>query len=351
MTARNRRRIALVVVLAGVAVATPYLIRHYRTSRQFRAARDTAARHHYAEAAGLLEEYLRDNPGDGEAWLLAARTARQRGDPAGAAKLLREAEKNAADALALDLEKRLAAFQAGNLRGADEELRRCGGQPPPAECPLVLQAIAEGAAARDDAPRLRRAAQLWLERSATPDDRVLGLIWTGMAGGLEKGADAAVESYQQAVDTDPDHFRARVLLAAVLVERQPDRAKSHVEYLLRKHPDDIEVQFQAARLHHAVGELEQARSLLDKLLAKNPDLVLVLVERARVAMDLTRPHEAEEFLRRAMSLAPGNRNVHVANCDCLRLAGKDQEAKACVERVRAADEQGTRTKAESRKQP
>lgn len=296
-------------------------------SYQYREALASAARHDYAQAGAHVEKYLLIRSWDWEGWMLAARTARQQGDFDHAAVFLREAKKQGAPDAAIDLERQLLDIQIGDARAADELLGFCAANPYRAETPLMLQAIAAGALRHQDAARARKAANLWLKSADSPADQAEGHLWLGQADNLANDAGSAADHFQQAIELVPDHHMARLMFAATLVHDQPSRARPHLERLRRERPTDADVLFQVARMHRYLGEADQAAALLDQLLQKSPANAQLLVERGRLWLDQMRPEEAEPLLRRALRIAPKERQVHASLADCLRQQGKVEDAK------------------------
>jgi tetratricopeptide (TPR) repeat protein len=331
------RYLAYALCAVGLAWAIYALGKEGWASYQYHAALESAAQHNYVQAGVHVEKYLLIRTWDWEGWLLAARTARQQGNFSHALMFQREAKKRGAPDIAIALEGRLLDVQTGDPQTADDLLTFCATNPERAEARFMLQAIAEGALSHGDVVRARKAANLWLQIAVTPADQAQGHVWLGLADKLANDAGATLTHFQQAVDLAPEHPRARILLVATLVHDQPERARPHLEILRHTHPDDLEVQFQTARMHRYLGDTEQAVQILDHLLQTHTDNVELLLERARVALDLMRPKEAETLLRKALQRAPGHRQVNVGLADCFRQQGRLEDAKVFEARVAEID--------------
>src|SRR5262245_11511215 len=119
---RDRRvRIALIVVLLTLIGWALYQFGiHLWANRQYSLAEQALERCDFKEAGACLDKYLGLRPSDGAAHLLAAQTARRRGDLEGAENRLRLALGHGALAEEVAIERHLLRVQAGNLDDADE---------------------------------------------------------------------------------------------------------------------------------------------------------------------------------------------------------------------------------------
>jgi tetratricopeptide (TPR) repeat protein len=93
------------------------------------------------------------------------------------------------------------------------------------------------------------------------------------------------------------------------------------------------VQFGLARCLAGSGQKQPALELLDHVLAANPNDWKALGERGWLSVQLDRPAEAEGYLRRAVSLAPPDLPLLIRFSDCLRLLGKQDEAREYRDRA------------------
>src|ERR1700676_3034631 len=94
-------------------------------SRQYDAASRALENYDYVQAGADLDGYLSVHPTDPDAVLLAAQTARRRGDFPEALRLLSRAEKQGAPAEAVDTEQQLLQVQGGDLADARPLARYC----------------------------------------------------------------------------------------------------------------------------------------------------------------------------------------------------------------------------------
>jgi tetratricopeptide (TPR) repeat protein len=302
--------------------------------RQYRAAEDALRRYDFEEAGACLESYLSLRPNDPDGWFLAAQTARRRGDFQAAMSRFREAEKHGASAEGLATERDLIRIQSGDVTNSNGLVRFCAEHPDDPEATLALEVLIEGNLKALRHRAARWAVDLWLAHRRSAAGQVRGLIWRGQVNLLAEDSPQALADFRQALELAPDHIRARILLTETLIRADPRQAAPQLAWLRRQRPHDPEVQFLTARLHRTLGNPEEAARLLDDILDSAPNHVGVLVERGRVALDLNHPEQAERWLLRALSLAPEQREVNLALSDCLRQAGRLDEARRYLEKAR-----------------
>jgi tetratricopeptide (TPR) repeat protein len=323
-----RIRFVLAMVLLLILGAACYQIGvSVWTSQKYNAACQALEQYDYVQAGEHLEKYLSYHPTDPAVLVLAAQTARRRGDFDEAVQRLRLAEKHGAPAEAVAIEQQLLRVQAGDLTDANALTQFCTDHPDGPEAALILEALIEGSFKKINVPLAKWCVELWLKNRPGTFDQARGLLWHGRLSEFSQDFPQALADYQQAVELAPEFLPARLRLVEALVREEPRQAIPHVEWLRQRGPDDAAVRFQTARLYRNLGQSEEAGKLLDALLAATPDKVPVLLERGRVAMDLNRSADAERWLVHAFSLAPEQREVNLALADCLRQAGRLDEAK------------------------
>jgi predicted Zn-dependent protease len=289
----------------------------------FRAARASVEHCHSAEARQHLTVCLRVWPHDPAVLLLAARNARRLGAFSEAEQFLDEYQRAGGDADPLTLERALLRAERGEM---DTVARYCHSlveRHDPAS-PLVLEALARGYLRSYRLEEAGMCLEIWQDQQ--PDDPQ-ELFLRGQGYELRGRRPDAIASFRRAVELDPEHEPARLHLARLLVQSaQPGEALPHLEYLLRRSPDDPQVQVYLARCRDQLGQQAEAVRLLDGVLARSPDYAPALAARGSLALrdgDLT---AAECWLRQAAALAPGDSDTHYHFWQCLQRAGKAEEA-------------------------
>jgi tetratricopeptide (TPR) repeat protein len=336
---RNRwlRLLVVAVILAVIGVAAYRVAFLLWASHHHSAALADLERYDFEEAGDHLEKYLSVHPKDGDALLLAAQTARRRGEFDKAGRQLHMAEEHGASAEAVATERQLLRVHAGDLSGADPLVQYCTNHPSDPQAALVHEALIEGSLTALYTPLAKWAIDLWLKHRTSQVEQVQGLVWRGRVYEFLQEQPQAMADFRKAVELGPDHFQARLRLAEALIREAPHEAVPHLDWLRGRRPNHPHVRLLSASLYRNLGQPEEAAKLLDELLVATPDKVAVLVERAKVAMDMHRLDDAERWLRRALLLAPMQRAVNLTLSDCLRQAGRLDEAKRYQERVDEID--------------
>jgi predicted Zn-dependent protease len=331
---RPRRAAFTLALLALVGLAVYSGGRRLWRDYQRRTVQKALDRRDFAEARGRLARCLQSWPEDAELRLLAARAARRDGDYEEADKQLGRCAQLGGDRETIALERAMLTAQSGDpARVESYLLSRLRGEPPEAD--LICEALAQGYLKTHRLPEALHCLDRWLEHQ--PDD-VQALLWRGQVMERWNDLEEAVASYRRAVAVDPGHEKARRLLALALV--RSDRADEAVERLesLRRQGADPEVLLGLARGRRSLGEVDEARRLLDEVLAAQPRNAEALSERGKLALQTGRAAEAQDWVEKALALAPYDREANYTYYLCLRQQGREQDAARVletVERIRA----------------
>lgn len=338
---RNRRiRIALVVVaLAAGGFAIYQLYQYFRAGQHYRNAQRALDLCNFQEAGLHLDRYLDHRPTDAEALLLAAQTARRRGDFEAADKLLKRAVECGVDKEALNVERLLMRVHAGNVASAERLLILCKDKPGSSEGGIALEAVIEGSMRAMELPLSIWGISLWLNHRTSDLDQARGLVWRGQLEALLGEAAQATADFHRAVELAPDLVAAHMHLGEVLAREDPQAAGVEIEWLNRHAADEPTTHVLTARWRRALGQPEEAIRILDNLLQAEPKNLQALIDRGRVAMDLGKAADAEGWIKQALKLAPGQRDATLAMADCLRQAGRLKEAEVYTEKAQAIKNQ------------
>jgi tetratricopeptide (TPR) repeat protein len=309
----------------------------------YRAATEAVERREFKEAGARLKKCIEVWPNDAPLRLLAARTARRAGDFDEASAQLRAHEKMKGDANANQFEYRLLRLQEGDLRDAAPVFAQCVANPDAADVPLLLEAYIEGSlhalipalhrgetfgggTAESEVVRTGEAVELWMRLRPARADQAQGWVWRGHVQAIGNHQAKSLDAMRHALELDPDHFEARLYLAKFLDQYFPAEAAPHLALLLKRYPNNREVQFRSATNFRGLGKFDEACEILDSMLKVDPTNVPLLAERGQIALDLRKPAEAEAWLSRALTEAPHDAKLHLALASCLRMNGKEAEA-------------------------
>lgn len=337
-------RVALLLsLLVVVAYAAYRLEQRHEFRRSWEAAEEAIARRNFVEAGDHLEKCLAIRSDDPALHLLAARTARRRGDVATTLRELKAFTLNQGSATELRAEQRLLDIQQGIDRDSTEVLLdRCLSDSREPEAYLTLEvAIAANVSRLESANnsgmtlvegpaetirvKSERAIALWSQLRSGRADRAQGFVWRGRIRFLVDPA-AGVQDFRSALELDPEHFEARLQLAAALEDYNPREAAEHLEVLRARQPQNKRVRLLLAHYRRSLGQFAEAAQILDEVLAVSPDDAAALLERGKTALDSGRSEDAAQFLRRALAAAPNEPFVHLALSRALHLSGKEGEA-------------------------
>lgn len=348
MSRRSRVMILSVLVLGSV-IAAFVAIRLTLAPNDLAQAEQAIERRDFRAAGELLDRYLSDYPRDLDARLLAARSARRRGDYDDANKHLQAFEREGGPQQALRFEYQLLRFEQGELADSEQLLTFCEAKPDEVEVRSILEAVIAGnlnVLARPLTPHnpmpnlaippirhARTAIGLWFRLASTSAERVQGFVWRARFRELAHEHAGAIEDIVAGLALQPDHYELRVYWAFFIAQEAPRESLEHFEALARQYPDDAFVRRARASGYRGTGRLEESRELLDAILAANPSDVYALLERGQVELDALRFVEAERWLRQALSLAPDLPSVHRTLGRCLQLQGRTDEAKRTLARV------------------
>ncbi len=317
------RALALALLVAALAVAGGVGVRHLRAQHHYRQAVAALDRYDFPAAEEHLAVCLETWPDGPATHFLAARLCRHSGHFGRAAEHLRTARRLGHPAEAIETEHLLLRARQHRDRAALAELqaRVEAGDP---ETPAILEVLIQEYI---DTYRLRQAAQALDRLLEYRPNHVKALVGRGFVKERLFDHGAAVRDYRAALALDPDNDEAQTKLAeALLITGPAAEAAAAFERLRQRHGDRPAVLLGLARSRRQQGQFEEARGLLDQLLKQKPDYAAALTERGKVALELGHPAEAEPWLRRAVQLAPNDRETRHQLYHCLRAAGRPEAA-------------------------
>jgi len=289
----------------------------------FGAAQAAYERFDLEQARSELDRCLRLWPRSYRAHLLAARTARRLHADDQAEQHLAACELLEGDTAAVGLESVLLQAQRGRLATSEEHLQQLIAADGP-DCPLILEALAEGYFKLFQSPRALEALEQLLERQPANH---LAYLLRGKVWEFLKQEEFALSDYERAVELMPKSDEARLRLAAMLTQVGKIReAAAHFDCLRKRQPDNLIVAVGLAHCLHDLADLDEAQQILDSVLAAHPDHVPALVERGRIAIRRAELDNAEAWLQKAVKLAPLDSEAHLVLYGCLQAERKREDA-------------------------
>jgi tetratricopeptide (TPR) repeat protein len=323
--------LALAALLAGLSLAGVVVVPHLWAEYHYRAADKALGRHRPEEARAHLRHCLRVWPDSPRAHLLAARAARQVGDLDAAERHLKFCRQEPSLRPEYRLERNLCHAQGGDLEEVEEYLRSLLDRGHP-KAALILEALAEGYFRTYRTQATSSCLEQWLERE--PDNPraffARGRVWQRL-----HDFSRAATDFGRAVELDPENADARLALAVALLEvGRTEEALGHLEHLRERRPNAPEVLVRLALVWKGLGQNERARQVVGEILSRRPDYVPALTLQGQLALETGKPSEAEAPLRRALALAPLDRQANYHWLGYVKQRGSPAELKAQEAKLR-----------------
>ncbi len=334
---RRRRRLRLAgwgLLLLGAAAAAYCVYPYAASAYQERLARRALARLDFPDARAHLERALATHPKRASTHYLLAQTLRRSGDPDGARKHLRTAERLGLAEEQIRLEELLQQAQVGAVQPVEGRLKLhlADGSGDP---DVIFEALVSGCLRCQLVDRAYQYSTLWTDRHP---DSWQARYWHGRA--LEQGLrhDLAAEAYGKALELRPDYLDAHLRRAQMLYLRgRYQEALPHLQTYLEQRPDDKAALLALARCQYSLFPPAEARATLAQLLAQpgdHPEGWLLL---GKLELAADRAAEALTWLEKAARRIPHDREVNLALATALSRLSRPDEARRFEQRHREID--------------
>jgi tetratricopeptide (TPR) repeat protein len=324
---RPRTTLLVILFLLGGSVVGLY----YWTAYQLRAAQDAMKAGKYDKASTHIQRCLYFRPWSVDAHLLAARTARLKGEFAEAKALLKKCRNLQGETTeAIQLEWALLDTQQGNIEEHIVHLWEAVDNDHP-ESIAILATLAQVYLGQSRLLPARVCLEQWIKRDP---ESIFALELRGWCLTRQGDRDKATENCRQILKLSPNHAAARLaLIELLLFGSLPKEALRHAEYMVQTHPDNPKGYVRLASCQYELGQLAHARETLNRVLACHPDEAEGVLLRARVEMDERNYAQAETWIREYVALSPYDPNGYELLVRCLNLQEKNEkEAAAAVQR-------------------
>jgi tetratricopeptide (TPR) repeat protein len=113
------------------------------------------------------------------------------------------------------------------------------------------------------------------------------------------------ELYLALLEVDPDNTPVQLRRLQVIAERDPDLAKTEVEELIARNPDNLSTYFVQGELAFSLNDLDLASQAYQEILAREPDNIGALMALGGVSFTQQRYISAREFYERVLEIRPG----------------------------------------------
>lgn len=321
---RTRSRLVpmlVLLILMGMGVGA-----YAYTVHRWHAAEKAVKEGRIAEAQRDVDFCLIVWPRSIPVHLLAARTARLRGDLKEAeAHLNRCLKLNGSASEAIQLEFLLLRTQAGEIDNVVNDLLLYV-ETGSSESSLILDTVAR---AYMQNRRYGQAFSILTRWHDVEPDSAEPFHWRGWVLERMSDRDGAINEYKQALERDPHHFLVRLRLAQMYLERNDwGAALPILEQLRNEYPQRADVQARLGQCLYLHGDYTEARRLLEAAVKEMPNDPLLLIHLARLDIQEEPPRlaEAEDFLRRVLELDPTDVETQHLLIRCLVRLGRSKEA-------------------------
>jgi Tfp pilus assembly protein PilF len=322
------------LLLAAFGVTVGVL--NFQARGELGAAKEALKAQKLHEALDHLENCLAVWPWEGEAHLLAARTARRLGKYDLAKRHLDRCEELGWSPDAIELEQALMEAQHGDFASVENALRNViikNKENP--ETALVLEVLAKKYLASFRYDDAQLCLHLWLERDPT---NLTAMLWQSWVYGQASDFENSEIVLRRAAKLYPDDEETLLNLANTLrLRRRPKQALAYYRRLAERQGDaaGFDVLLGMAQCNLQLGQRGRARKLLRQALAKDPHNAKALFEYAQLAEN---DREMEKRLRAALKEEPFDpqANYHLYLC-LLRDPKRQKEARYYLAKFKRID--------------
>jgi Tfp pilus assembly protein PilF len=264
-------------------------------------------------------------PQNCEVLLLAAQAARRACDYPAASGYLKSFRRAGGLTDAAELEQILTRIQQGDFERGESQVLHAATQDHP-DASMLLEALTRGYLTTFRLNEALLCLNRWLEREP---DNVQARVWRADVFARRLSYENSLADYRHALSLGPDRTDIRRAFAHVLIEaRQPTEALESLDILRQASPEDPLIMLWMARCQHMEGNAPAATATLKQVLTAEPDNGEALRELGKLAFETGDPAQAEAYLRRAVKLAPADREALFSFMQALRQNGKEEEAQA-----------------------
>lgn len=296
----------------------------------------------------LAIEYVqRLDPERSDVQFLTGVAYRRLGELDAAVKHLEKAEALGHSFEEIILQRYMARFQAGDIKGTENYLKQIlieGTDDDTAE--QVYECIARGFLSEFRIHDARVCLDHWIEWKP---DAMQPRIWRAELFAQDSNWSEAAKDYEQILNYHPGHRKARHGLAdALLADNRVEQASSHYQRLLETGPTDVMAALGLAHCERRLGKLASARKRLDAALAQPMEESLrgyALGERGQVALVEKQFEEAVRDLEKSLVIEPGDSTIHYSLAMAYSHLGQKDRAEVHLTGSREILEKHSRIKA------
>ncbi len=331
---KRLRWMATAVLLMVAAIAACWEpIQNWREREQ---VRQLFYQYRDAEALSLLRQMLLRSGNDPETLLQTVRAHRRLGDSRKALLLIEAARSAGAAKNRVELEQKLLAVQAGQIRGFDKEfpdLLAASGD----DGPDIFQAYILGLSSNLRTDEAFSLLSGW--QNSSPGDPLPHFLEGYLLQGINRLKES-IEAYRRGLAMAPYLSSMRLRMAKALFEAgEYQQAKKELLTCRKEGADPVDVSLHLAKCERAVDDSGAALAELDRLFEIAPQHPEARRIRGQIHLANQENEKAIADLQMAIQLAPDDLVAHEALGRGLQAIGKHDEARKLFDYFSAASKE------------
>ncbi len=329
-----RFRLAVcLVALVGLSVALAMNWSRWKVTRQVNAACRALESRDPDTALAILTEASTAAPLRGDLYFWMARAYRRQGRLDEVRRCLHQAKLMGFTADRIQREEWLAMAQVGQLKEAEPHLIELLLNPGD-DGADICEAYVNGCFATHRFPQALKILDVWQKDfPRDPQPYLFHAIFSKMSMAHAQ----VVENLRKAFELAPNRFDIRLKLALALMDmNNAEEASQHFDWLLKKRPEDPDVQSGWGRMLVQMGKIDLAREVLEGVQKSHPEHVESLIALGQLELTSNNLEQAIQLLQKGAERQRHNTEVRYALANSLQQAGRTREAREQYEFVTKA---------------
>ena len=327
------RLAACLVVLVGLTAALAMNWSRWTVARQINAACRALESRDPDIALAILKDVSTAAPLRGDLYFWMARAYRRQGRLDEVRRCLHTAKRLGFSTDRVQREEWLAMAQVGQLKEAEPHLIDLLLDPGD-DGPDICEAYVNGCFATHRFPQALKILDVW-EKDFPRDPQPY--LFHAILSKMSMAHIQVVENFRKAFKLAPNRFDIRLKLALALMDlSNTQEASQHFEWLLKKRPEDPDVQTGWGKLLIQMGKLDLARETLEGVQKSHPEQIESLVALGQLELTANHLDQAIQLLQKVAERERHNSEARYALANALQQAGRTREAREQYEFVTKA---------------
>ena len=312
-----------------------FAIQRYHLAQSVESTRKALVEGRLEDASEAIQDWLRRDPQSAEAEYWLALLELKQGRAIETLNALQLAGDQGYDRGKLAILTAIVGCRGGQFQSAERVLRPAfeSNEEPRVEIAESLSRLYLSSYRLQEATL---ALDRWVELA--PDDPQPYIWRHEIYQRLEADPIQMVRNLRRALELDPSHDQARLLLADLLLtSHMNDEAEVEFEAYLARNPESAQAHAGLGQILSLKGDIIKATKEFEKVLELEPENLIALQQLSLIDLRSNRPEAACSRLKKGIELSPFDINLHYNYASALRLTGNiaqaDQEI-ATTERLR-----------------